>query len=282
MNVSTYFIAVAVGAFGFLSFNDQPQTSTHLLSDVPPIQNFSTNPPVAKTGAPGESNCTDCHSGSVLSAQGVVTLTGLSADYVPGQTYNLSISVSSGVKNGFEMVILDDSDQQAGSFTNGAHTGTIVSNGREYIRHSASNTNSFDFDWTAPSTDMGDLTVYYAFNKSDNGGSTANDEIYLGTASVNSSVTASILKKDHDPFKIVTAWNAGAKQINLNYQLAQPAQIMVNVQSLNGKLIQRTVVGQQEAGQYQNILDGGEISPGVYIVSVFVDNQVFNKKMLLY
>ena len=270
-------------SFGFLSFN-KPTGTIISYTDAPPIKNYTTNPPTGKTGAPGESTCTDCHSGSVLSAAGVVdfTFSGTNSSYVPGQTYNLSVSVMNGNKNGFQATILDASDQKAGTFVNGSNTNTTLIGGKEYIRQSAaSGITNFQFQWTAPATNAGNLTAYYSFNKSDANGTTSGDLIYIGNEAINATSTAAISSIDANPFQIKTFWNPNTKQIHLDYNLNVTSKIVVNVQSLNGKLIQNTTIGLQNEGQYHQILETQNITPGVYIISTFVDNKVYNEKLML-
>ena len=60
----------------------------------------SSNPP---DGYHGETlNCSSCHSGSsVNSGDGGINLSGLPSNYTPGQTYDLSITVSGTQTNGY-------------------------------------------------------------------------------------------------------------------------------------------------------------------------------------
>ena len=63
--------------------------------------------PSGKTGAPGEGNCTMCHSGSVNdgNATSSVLFSGANNEYELGVTYDLTLSISNGSsKNGFQIV----------------------------------------------------------------------------------------------------------------------------------------------------------------------------------
>jgi hypothetical protein len=276
----------AVAAFALLSFKSGSSASIEghtMTADVIPS---SSNPPAARTGAPGEITCTGCHSGSVLSATGTVNFDfnvgSTAADYMPGQTYPMQISIANGNKNGFQLTILNGNNQKAGDFVNGQNTSTTLSGGRQYIRHSASNNiTSFDFQWTAPSTNMGDLRAYYTFAKTNANGTNSGDQIYMGELAIPSGVPASINQIEENPNKIQTRWDAAAKQIHLDYSLAESSHVTVNVQSISGQLIQHTTLGEQNQGQYHQILSVNEVPAGVYIVAVFVNNRVFNYKMML-
>ncbi len=278
---STFLVLTAIGAFTLLSVN---RNGIEKHSDYAPIPYFSANPPTGKTGAPNESNCTDCHSGNVQSAEGVVdfTFNGLDSTYVPGQTYNLEIGVSSGTKTGFEMTILNSSNQKAGDFIAGTNSGTTLAGGREYIRHSASSgITSWQFQWTAPSTEMGNLRVFYAVNKANGNGNNGGDAIYIGDDIIYSADLVEIADAAADAFQVNTIWNAQTKQIHLDYTLKSKKRIYVTVQSLGGQLIQSTDLGYQSPGDYHQKLATDNLSSGLYIVSVFVNNRVFNKKIML-
>jgi hypothetical protein len=162
------------------SFISNPKIETYKF--IPPIVNNSTNPGVFNTGAPNDGNCTDCHSGSPLPPSGIVDFqfSGANQTYLPNQTYTISLSVSSGQKNGFELTILDVYDNKVGHFVAGVNSIVETATGREYVLHTNSvGITSFDFTWESPTTDKGNLFIYYCFNKSDNDGTTNGDKIYM-------------------------------------------------------------------------------------------------------
>ncbi len=84
----------------------------------------SSNPPLGHTGSPGESNCTSCHGGTALNsgpATRSLLLNGsVPTAYVPGQTYNVSLTVNRAtrVKFGFQLKVEDG---------NGSDAGTLIS-----------------------------------------------------------------------------------------------------------------------------------------------------------
>jgi hypothetical protein len=71
----------------------------------------------ANSGAPGDGDCTGCHSGTVNAGPGSTGITA-QAVYQPGDTVDLTIAVAhTGLARwGFEMTALDASDQPAGQF----------------------------------------------------------------------------------------------------------------------------------------------------------------------
>ncbi len=152
-----------------------------------------TGPPPARTGAPLEGDCTECHAGTAVNGGGgEVTIEGPLA-YEPGETYDLEVRItdSSVTKWGFELTVLDAaSDAAVGTLTATASgTETVESGGRQYLRQtsvpSASESFAWLFEWTAPSEDAGDVIFYAAGNAAGGfGNSPLGDHIYTGSTSV--------------------------------------------------------------------------------------------------
>lgn len=270
---------VGVIAFSFLPKNDG--ISTYHADQIDGVE-FNSNPPAARTGAPGEGNCTACHSGSVMSGEGVIFFTiGGGPDYIPGQLYPVTISTIGGPRNGFQLTILDGSNNAAGTFTAGANSSLATSGGRNYVRHNTSaGQTSWTFDWTAPATEMGELTAYYSMVKSNNSGSDSGDEVFLGSTSIpllGASIEENELEKGYKVF-----YNAIDQQLNLNYLLTEDAKVVLNVQDLSGRLIQYYDFGNQAQGEYKEIISLDKVNQsGVYLISLFINNRVLNRKVVI-
>lgn len=154
----------------------------------------SAQPPAGHTGAPGEFTCaaSGCHNTNPVTATSLISFDtaptgGLASGYTPGTTYNLFVNLnqlpSNGAtqKFGFEVTVLDDNDDLAGSFTlsNPGLTTLGTTFGREYVGHNtASTTNAWTFRWVAPAAGTGDVTFYVAANVANGTGTTAGDRIY--------------------------------------------------------------------------------------------------------
>lgn len=271
------------GVFLTLSFLDSEENLTKYHNDGISTVLSSANPPAGKTGAPGEGDCTGCHTGSTQSASGTVTFdfsdTGLS--YLPGETYTMDIA-GAGVKNGFQLTVLDASDNAAGDFTAGTNSATTSSNGREYIHQTASSgISSWSFDWNAPATDMGNLTIYYSYNRSNDNGATSSDVIYLGQEMLTVDPTASLTshqKLDH-AFK---AYVNNDGQLVLNYQTLDYSNVVLNLIDMSGKLVYREELGSKNPGHQSAQIDLSRINQsGVYFVSLLINNEVVNRKIML-
>lgn len=244
------------------------------------VVNWSSNPILGLTGAPGEGNCTQCHTGSTQSAAGNVDLTATD-DYVLGQTYNFEIGVLGNAVNGFEMTVLDGDGNKAGTLTAGNLSSVANNNGKEYIRHSTK-TGFWTFTWTAPAANMGDLTVYYAVAKTDNGGTSGSDIIYLGQHVITSPATNGISDYEKQDNKIKMFFNENSQELVVKYNLVKKANIQLNISDLSGKLVQTVELGQKSFGTHSEKIELSNVkTEGIYFVSLFVNNNVYNRKVYL-
>ncbi|MCH8330164.1 MAG: hypothetical protein IH946_02105, partial [Bacteroidetes bacterium] len=94
----------------------------------------------AHSGAPGEVNCTGCHSGTINSGPGTLSFS-LSTNgdkYVPGETYTATIVLlETGIdKFGFQVTFLEDSGETSTGtivITDSLNTRYIPDVGRNYV-----------------------------------------------------------------------------------------------------------------------------------------------------
>lgn len=237
----------------------------------------------AKTGAPGENNCTQCHStSSVMAADGSNGATTTLTSYQIGQTYTFAMGSLVNTNNGFQMTILDNNDNKAGDFVAGAANTTIQSSGgREYINHSTK-TQAWSFDWTAPSTDVGSLTAYYSMNATDNSGGTTGDQVYVGTISITSDITNGLTNHQIQDQKVNMYFDEQTSELNVKYKLNKKSLISVQVVDLSGKVIETAELGSKSFGPHSEKIQLENINAeGIYIVSLFIDNGIYTRKVYL-
>ena len=156
------------------------------------VKSFSSGPPAGFSGAPGEANCSSCHGGASTAAQFSITAP---PNYTPGQTYQIQVrhisADSTRRRWGFELTSLAN-NAAAGSFANlTGNTQTLSENGRLYIEHTTAGTfanqqggASWTFNWTAPATNIGEITFYAAGNQANNDGTPSGDVTYTTSAIV--------------------------------------------------------------------------------------------------
>jgi uncharacterized repeat protein (TIGR01451 family) len=159
----------------------------------PHARAYSAGPPAGFTHAPGELDCSDCHTTPAQSS-GTLSL-GVPDRYTPGQTYDITVTHGSAdatrVRWGFQMTALDAADQKAGAFAPADSLTRVISGegpfpAREYAEHTSQGTfpgqqngANWTFKWTAPSEDVGPVTFYLAGNQADGDGNSSGDNIYF-------------------------------------------------------------------------------------------------------
>jgi hypothetical protein len=122
--------------------------------------------PAGNTGSPSDgTTCSKsgCHNGSPVTQAGIITSDVPSSGYLPGNSYNITVSLSGSGKKGFQVSPQDINGNLMGSLIAG--TGTKIV-GTKYITHSAAKTatsSSWTFQWIAPAAGKGAITFYGAF-----------------------------------------------------------------------------------------------------------------------
>lgn len=251
----------------------------------------SAGSPVAKTGAPGEGTCVQCHAGSVMAGatQNILKVFDGGNEvtaYMPGETYQVSLSLATGnVKEGFGATALLSSNVAAGTFPGTGLVGTQVSlsGGRHYATHRVVSSNegnvSWDWDWTAPSTESGPVTFYVASNKANGNNSSSGDQIF-----VSQHVIQSVLSVDE--MSDVIAFNAGYSDekngITLTYSALTVENSFVSVVDLTGKTVFSKQLGNSEIGENKHFIRLEEdLNHGTYIVQFFLGNKARTKKVVI-
>ena len=160
---------------------------------------FSAGPLPRHTGAPGDQTCVACHFGTPLNGGGGnVTLSASSGStYTAGQTITLTLTVTDSAARvyGFQVSARPDSNAangQAGMLVAAAQQHIICENGSampeagcpsnapvQFLEHDLPFTsNTITFSWTAPSTDIGPVTIYAAANAANGNRANTGDRIY--------------------------------------------------------------------------------------------------------
>jgi uncharacterized protein (TIGR03437 family) len=224
IKLSIFLLLVAICATGVLD-----GASVRANSDRPPSRN---------TGAPGEQNCTSCHSGTVNSGGGTLTLTGLPAGYMPNQEIPLMVKITQGGRSqfGFQVTAIDDTGKAAGTLVvtdavrTVASTGTVSGNSRTYIGQTADGTNAngtnsgtYNVTWRAPATAVGRVTFYVNGMAGNNTGGTGGDLTYTLSQAImpggstvaalaNTSAASYLANGSLTPDAISAAWGMGLSQ----------------------------------------------------------------------
>jgi hypothetical protein len=259
---------------------------------------FSSGPPDALTGAPGENTCTSCHTSFPLnSGAGMISVSGVPGSWTPLTDYDLTVTVEDGDAQrwGYEFTVLD---------VNGGSAGTLVlldgdsqlstTGGRTYAKHTSAGTRlgmtgaaSWTVRWTSPSSGGGDITFYAAGNAANGDFGSFGDRIYststvwseggLSAAGPPVLAEARLGAAFPNPFNPLTT---------ISYELAGDMEIHLAVYALDGSLVQVLDSGRRQEGRHEvtwNGLDrsGRAMPSGVYLYRLRTDADVRMRRMTL-
>lgn len=250
----------------------------------------SGTPPPARTGAPGESTCTGggCHVGVANTGSGSIDISLQSGGvYFPGDTYDMTVEVNDNSKQefGFEMVAIDENGNNAGTFITGGNNkvGVQTFGNRDYIGHrNSSSTNSFSFQWMAPTEDVGMITFYASGNAANGNNSTSGDLIYTNELSI---LLTNIPTYTPEKLGLNLFPNpaANTNYFNLEYQLTQTELMTISAYDASGRLVKVLFEGAENAGvqQHQFDLTANELTAGVYYISLQSETFVSSVKLIV-
>lgn len=241
-------------------------------------------------GAPGENNCTACHSGQVQAGASFNLLSfgdGIT-DYVPGQTYTLQLSMQDASnKNGFQLVPLRASDNAAaGSITVTDATRTQLLNGtagKQYLGHRAAGTSvsTWSFDWTAPATDVGNVIFYVATNRTNSNNGTSGDLVRLSQHVFNGSGGSSSLteyQKIQNSLRIHLSDDL--QDLRISFDAFEKEDLYLNVVNLQGQSVIAKSIGKAYPGDNDKTVQlPRNLSSGLYVVNLFVGNKAYSEKI---
>lgn len=245
---------------------------------------YSSMSPGGKTGSigDGETTCVQCHSGSsVLFKDGWITSDIPSEGYIPGETYEITVSgTHSGVdKFGFEFTAEDQVGTKVGTITVINSTETTLVNNQKAISHtSAGNTPSGDskswtFNWTAPETNVGEILFYAAFNAANGNGSTSGDQIYRTITSVMPN-TVAIDEVISSSIKMYPNPATSFVKIEL------PESLEINGMEVYTSANQRVLLNKSFESKIE--LDISDLPKGMYFVKLLGPDKEYSKKLLVY
>lgn len=284
------FIAALIGIS--ISFAWQSSETSQIGRVVNHVKNTS-GPPAGRTGAPGEGNCTACHSGTVQNGatQNILTLSQSGnpiSGYLPGETYDVSITTAvMSAKQGFEVTALNGGNSAAGTFVAPSNTGTraFSGNGRNYVSQNTAGSNSssfptWDFTWTAPATDAGPVTFYLATNSANGNGQDGGDVIYVSQHPISSTANVNEVSTNVADFNV--GYSAASDQVFISYSSLIAGSAYLNLLDLSGKSVMTTDLGTANIGTNKDAFRlPSYIKNGLYIVHFFVNNNAVSKKIMV-
>lgn len=251
----------------------------------------SDNGKAGATGSPGENNCTNCHNTfAANSGPGSIVISSnmTNWEYIPGQTYEISVSLAQTGRSlfgvGFEALL--PSGANAGVLTAGAgttiKTATVAGNSRRNIVHqlnggASPNSHTFTFTWEAPTTDVGDVTFYCAGNACNDNGANSGDYVYTTSQVISPATVNNIEEESFSAFSSYP--NPVIDNLNLNYSLPQSSKVVCIVYDITGKQV-HIDQSNRFAGNQQQVLNLSSLNAGTYILSVQLSGQSFTKRFI--
>lgn len=170
------------------------------------MEGRSIGPQGGFSGAPGDSDCTQCHSGTLNPAGGgriTLALPGNEASWSAGQQIKIRVTVSDPEARrwGFQLTARSGSGNMtaAGSFTGPSETTQNRTGNNAYIMHTAAGTfagtaesATWEVTWTAPAAGAGTVTFYAAGNAANNNNANSGDRIYTTTSTLNEAASGGV------------------------------------------------------------------------------------------
>jgi len=224
------------------------------------------------SGIPGGLTCTNCHGGGVNAGPGSVGITTTipGTGYVGGQTYSVSVTVTSGGSNGVLYGFSCSSTKQGTSTISGkfvaADATTLAKAGGNYIVHNtaaAGNGNpshTFTFNWTAPVTGTGPITFYAAGNSANGNNENTGDNIYNANIQVTEAPGAGLTESVVDHFNLYPNPATESVTVNVPQTLVDS---QVRILDVTGK----TVFNRQLTTENMSV-DVSTLTHGLYVVEI--------------
>jgi len=227
---------------------------------------FSAGPPDGRTGAPGEGNCTQCHSSFPLdSGLGEAYMLDFDEpnEYQAEQLHFLTFEVADdgALRWGFEVTILDAAGNQAGTLMAAdgnvqVSSSNVSGQTRQYAKQTSVGTYqgtsgwaSWFVDWIAPAGGTGTVYVYGMANAANNNFSNGGDRIYSIYAEIPEAATdagappvfADLKPNFPNPFNPKT---------RIDYSLEREADVRLSIYDAGGRLVKVLFEGYLAAGEH--------------------------------
>lgn len=289
MNKNYILGSLAVAAIGLFAFKSTNNGKVEVYTNK--VHMFSSGGQSGLTGAPGEANCTQCHTGTVQdgSVENQVTVVDAALSpvttYIPGATYTVSVQLTSNPnKKGFSATILDLTDTKAGAMVGSGIGGTqdFAVGAREYVSHtSVSNTGAiWAWSWTAPATDVGDIIIYVASNVTNDDGATSGDIIYTSQTVLGSTASVSTLNAQEYSFN--AGYSIESNSVSIDFNSLNSGNMFFNLVDMNGKSVFSYEMGNASIGENKELIALPDyIENGMYVVNYFVGNRSMSAKIMV-
>ncbi len=235
---------------------------------------YGSGPDPRLTGAPGDDTCVFCHTGVVNSGAGTLRIKPANGNtYAPGVKQRIQVEIADPTQRrwGFELtarLLSDLKNGQAGTLTPvDNNTQVLCDNGDlapcksasvvQFIEHTLAGTRigtsggvTFEFDWTPPATDVGNVRLYAAGNAANGDGNFTGDHIY--TTSIELAVAVAV------PTPTISSTNGVVNAAQAQGGIAASSWITINGANLSATT--RTWTADEIASGWPTALDGVSVT----------------------
>jgi hypothetical protein len=247
------------------------------------------------SGAPNETNCTACHGGSPNTGDGILEFSvGNDSTYVPGQTYNCNVKMSQAGLDKFGFVNL--SLKNSGNTTIGTfniidpvRTRKYTLGGKNYFSHTPCGAdadtigkNEWNYSWTAPTTDVGNITLYISALAVNHNHATTGDFTYTKTIMLSPSPLAvEEILGSLESLKVYP--NPASDFISVTYENLSSGKTEIKLMDLRGRTVSILYSGIENSRQISKTFSLKEmkIAPGIYWLNIARGNKQINKKLII-
>jgi hypothetical protein len=241
------------------------------------ILSNASGPGGDRTGAPGSSgNCSGCHGGTanlggdlVLTAVDVAS-TKTVTSYEAGKKYTIGIKMGgTSLRKGFQATVLDAANKAIGTVSNvGTGATSYTSGTRTIVGHNTPGLGVWYFDWTAPATAAGDITIHASGVVSNSNNNNSGDQVIKNSLTLTAPVS-SVMNSSNVDINLYP--NPSNDKVNISEALKN-----VKVISVDGK-VAMTVDSATQTLDIKGLLNGqyfivAENTQGQVVHLTFVKN----------
>ncbi len=241
---------------------------------------------IGYSGAPGsDGSCAaTCHG----SAGGTIEVSGFPSEYTPGQTYSIAVTHNGG--NAIEQFNgscrVGNGSVNAGVIESGTNTVTYSTTGETNgVHFTSTDQDSGTFDWTAPSSQTGNVKLYVAGLQGNKSG--PNTQLIL-----ESSELVTDVREDGSPgvpkyYKLSNNFpNPFNPTTSIGFDLPRRSRVTIEIFNLLGQRIARLTDEEYPAGSHRvtwngTSSDGQSVPTGIYLYRLEAGDFIETKKMVL-
>ncbi len=243
------------------------------------------------TGAPGEGDCSGCHSGKVVNSDPMgslqIQVDSSNGFYEPGKIYSVKVKLKYNGKNRFGFALStrhNNSTGFVGTFSSEANSG--VFNRIEYVAHAKAsidmpNEKTWLFKWQAPEFADKDIHFYAAGVAANADNDNTGDIVYKNQITLKSKASSAIEKLALNS-NVISVYPIPAQNNiwlkNVSYNQIEEAEL-IDIKGNHVKKYDKQDF--TDEGQNARMLLGSEIPAGTYFLCIKQQSKVSYAKLLL-